>query len=230
MPQQDNKQIARAIMSRDVEISLVIDKDITAEKLLQTMTALGESNETIAQNANQLGIVTGQCMILAADNPALWSEKYENLEEFFRKTIYRPGFQRTQAKAYRRIAESWPKLHQLEAAKIVFVNLNLITQHVKQSDKKSGKYLTAAKNKTFEELKLWLEEEEGHPQDESTGASFTIKGNLSQIRDIKRAFGNPEVHKAAESDKPADIAIALVQEFCSTHGIDNEPAEEEEAR
>ena len=215
-PREESVEIT---VSRNKQLRLVVQQNIDLQQLHIALMVWAKASGRYDRRSREAGFVLGRAMVVAQQTPELYPG--QTFEQYCEKYVYPPegGYlERSQAWAYKLIAERHSGLTIEELLAIPLTRLLLISRFTNESASGYREYLEAARTaENIEKLRDWLATK-GQDRDSTTGASVRIAGSLGEIRDIQRFLATPEVKALVGTVSPAKILKAAIEEFSAERG------------
>jgi hypothetical protein len=161
---------------------------------------------------DKLRAVLGRLLVLARKNKEVWGKAgVDTYEEFIQDIVSKYKISRSTLFEIRKYMTAFPDLAVADYGTIGSQKLLLLSRFTQQSDGGSTKLLKAATEKSYDDLKAWVEEKGYLGADEATGGSLTLKGSLADIKKLKKFLGRDDI-KAHAGEDPLGIVLAMTME------------------
>lgn len=204
------------VRCRNKEISLVYPDDMDPRLVVQKAKYAGQLIAQADKGLSMYLVAAGRLHFLARKNKEVLEEAGCSTIKDFEAIIDPDGRHRTSIwNASAAYATFEDELTPAAAAEIGSTNLGVITRALKgknPSAKDKQRFLTAAKEKTTESLKTWVEQKSGiSGPGETSSATYPLFGTLAEITLLKEHLGNQGFHELFELSpdaRPIDLILA----------------------
>ncbi len=196
----------------DSKLKLAIRDDLTDQEIIDGLEVLCNATYKVGYIGSAFRASLGRMLALAsASQTFLETAGFESMGAYEEHLIGKTGLSRTVLKDAQKIHQHFPNLEIGRYGLIGHTKLLVCAKVTNQNENGCTEILRKAEKLTEKELVEWLHEKGYIDKDEHAGGSFSVKGSLAKIKEIRGMLKSAAFHHAAESDKEIDIILAALR-------------------
>lgn len=210
-------RLIKAVLNSDADVSLVIPDTVTPVQLMEQLQVLCGAARELEFTRDKLLPVIGRLMLLCQENPETYlGAGYVDWKDFKLRGIQdKFGLSRTSAYFAMQTAKQWSRLTIKEYGEIGRAKMSVLNAIGSQNGMSSRSLVNKAKALSSREFREWAISTGRLERGEDKGAFISIPCSGALKTRWERMLRTPAVIAAVESDSPARILEAMMEEFAS---------------
>ncbi len=198
-----------------VPLSEAIPWDMHTQDVLRWILACGALLARADRMSSVVRPALGRLMFMARKDPEfLPTADCKELRDFEKKLTEQTGYSRTSLHQCLQVHDWAGDLLTTEYEQCGWTNMLLLARNSKgASEKQKREMLDAAKGRTTQELRTWLDAAGHAPRGQTTTAALTLAGSQDDIQELRAWLGRPDIQAAAGSADPLQIVLAASKEL-----------------